>query len=84
MYLEDQCLEADPFDSRGTGITSGLSYNKGGRVVINQVDRLPVVLFGRVRDFFTKPALNPDGIPIQLPQRNFAEDALFFLGPSII
>ena len=70
-------------DSRGTGITSGLSYNKGGRVGYQPGGQVTGGdLLGRVRDFFTKPALNPDGTPIQLPQRNFAEDALFFLGPS--
>ena len=72
-----------PVDSRGTGITSGLSYNKGGRVGYEPGGQVTGGdLLGRVRDFFTKPALNPDGTPIQLPQRNFAEDALFFLGPS--
>ena len=72
-----------PVDSRGTGITSGLSYNKGGRVGYQPGGQVTGGnLLGRVRDFFTKPALNPDGTPIQLPQRNFAEDALFFLGPS--
>ena len=72
-----------PVDSRGTGITSGLSYNKGGRVGYQPGGQVTGGdLLGRVKDFFTKPALNPDGTPIQLPQRNFAEDALFFLGPS--
>ena len=72
-----------PVDSRGTGITSGLSYNKGGRVGYQPGGQVTGGdLLGRVRDFFTKPALNPDGTPVQLPQRNFAEDALFFLGPS--
>ena len=72
-----------PVDSRGTGITSGLSYNKGGRVGYEPGGQVTGGdLLGRVRDFFTKPALNPDGTPVQLPQRNFAEDALFFLGPS--
>ena len=52
-----------------------MGYQPGGQVTGGD-------LLGRVRDFFTKPALNPDGTPIQLPQRNFAEDALFFLGPS--
>ena len=52
-----------------------MGYQPGGQVTGGD-------LLGRVRDFFTKPALNPDGTPVQLPQRNFAEDALFFLGPS--
>ena len=72
-----------PVDSRGTGITSGLSYNKGGRVGYQPGGQVTGGdLLGRVKDFFTKPALNPDGTPVQLPKRNFAEDALFFLGPS--
>ena len=70
-------------DSRGTGITSGLSYNKGGRVGYQPGGQVTGGdLLGRVKDFFTKPALNPDGTPVQVPRRNFAEDALFFAGPG--
>jgi hypothetical protein len=39
-------------------------------------------LLQRATDFFTKPALNPDGTPVQVPRRNFAEDAMFFIGPG--
>jgi hypothetical protein len=39
-------------------------------------------LLQRATDFFTKPALNPDGTPVQVPRRNFAEDMMFFIGPG--
>ena len=39
-------------------------------------------LLQRATDFFTKPALGLDGQPIQVPRRNFAEDAMFFIGPG--
>ena len=71
-----------PVDSRGTGITSGLSYNKGGRVGYQTGGQTGGSLLERARDFFTKPALNPDGTPIQLPQRNFAEDMMVVTGPG--
>ena len=40
---------------------------------------------GRVRNFFSnlmKPALNADGTPVTLPNRNFVEDLTFVAGPS--
>jgi hypothetical protein len=65
-------------DSRGTGIASGLSYEKGGRVGYATGGDI----MARLSNFFTKPALNPDGTPITLPQRNFIEDASFLIGPG--
>ena len=70
-------------DSRGTGIASGLGYEKGGRVgyapggAVTGGD-----IMSRLSNFFTKPALNPDGTPITLPQRNFVDDAAFLIGPG--
>jgi len=70
-------------DSRGTGITSGLSYNKGGRVGYEPGGQVTGgSLLQRAKDFFTKPALNPDGTPVQVPRRNFAEDMMFITGPG--
>ena len=40
---------------------------------------------GRVRNFFSnlmKPALNADGTPVTLPNRNFVEDLTFVAGPG--
>ena len=71
-----------PVDSRGTGITSGLSYNKGGRVGYQTGGQTGGSLLERARDFFTKPALNPDGTPVQVPRRNFTEDLMFVTGPG--
>ena len=65
-------------DSRGTGIASGLSYEKGGRVGYATGGDI----MARLSNFFTKPALNPDGTPITLPQRNFVDDAAFLIGPG--
>ena len=65
-------------DSRGTGITSGLGYEKGGRVGYATGGDI----MARLSNFFTKPALNPDGTPITLPQRNFVDDAAFLIGPG--
>ena len=70
-------------DGRGTGIASGLGYQKGGRVgyapggAVTGGD-----IMSRLSNFFTKPALNPDGTPITLPQRNFVDDAAFLIGPG--
>ena len=68
-------------DSRGTGITTGL--DRPGM----QGGGMPPATTGgsllqRATDFFTKPALNPDGTPVTLPQRNFAEDLMFITGPG--
>ena len=68
-------------NSRGTGITTGL--DRPGM----QGGGMPPATTGgsllqRATDFFTKPALGPDGKPIPVPRRNFAEDAMFFLGPG--
>ena len=68
-------------DSRGTGITTGL--DRPGM----QGGGMPPATTGgsllqRATDFFTKPALGPDGQPIPVPRRNFAEDAMFFIGPG--
>ena len=65
-------------DGRGTGIASGLSYEKGGRVGYATGGDI----MARLSNFFTKPALNPDGTPITLPQRNIVDDAAFLLGPG--
>ena len=70
-------------DGRGTGIASCLGYQKGGRVgyapggAVTGGD-----IMSRLSNFFTKPALNPDGTPITLPQRNFVDDAAFLIGPG--
>jgi hypothetical protein len=68
-------------DSRGTGITTGL--DRPGM----QGGGMPPATTGgsllqRATDFFTKPALGPDGQPIPVPRRNFAEDMMFFVGPG--
>jgi len=70
-------------DSRGTGITSGLGYEKGGRVGYKDAGAVTGGdIMSRLSNFFTKPALNPDGTPITLPKRNFVDDATFLLGPG--
>ena len=68
-------------DSRGTGITTGLDRPgmKGGGMPPATTGGS---LLQRATDFFTKPALGPDGQPIPVPRRNFAEDAMFFIGPG--
>ena len=68
-------------DSRGTGITTGLDRPgmQGGGMPPATTGRS---LLQRATDFFTKPALGPDGQPIPVPRRNFAEDAMFFIGPG--
>ena len=96
-----------PVDSRGTGITSGLSYNKGGRVGLRGGGMPPVTggdLMSRIKSantlFFDSPRNAPGfdrnqrktflgmGIPgtggpgIPFEKRNFAEDAMFFIGPG--
>ena len=68
-------------DSRGTGITTGL--DRPGM----QGGGMPPATTGgsllqRATDFFTKPALNPDGTPVTLPKRNFVEDLMFITGPG--
>ena len=68
-------------NSRGTGITTGL--DRPGM----QGGGMPPATTGgsllqRATDFFTKPALGPDGKPIPVPRRNFAEDMMFFVGPG--
>ena len=67
-------------DSRGTGITTGL--DRPGMQGGGMPPTTGGSLLQRATDFFTKPALNPDGTPVQVPRRNFAEDAMFFLGPG--
>jgi len=70
-------------DGRGTGITSGLGYEKGGRVGYKDAGAVTGGdIMSRLSNFFTKPALNPDGTPITLPKRNFVDDAAFLLGPG--
>ena len=70
-------------DSRGTGIASGLSYEKGGRVGYKDAGAVTGGdIMARLSNFFTKPALNPDGTPITLPQRNIVDDAAFLIGPG--
>ena len=70
-------------DGRGTGIASGLGYQKGGRVgyapggAVTGGD-----IMSRLSNFFNSPALNPDGTPVTLPQRNFVDDAAFLIGPG--
>jgi hypothetical protein len=68
-------------DSRGTGITTGLDRPgmKGGGMPPATTGGS---LLQRATDFFTKPALGPDGQPIPVPRRNFAEDMMFFVGPG--
>ena len=68
-------------DSRGTGITTGL--DRPGM----QGGGMPPATTGgsllqRASDFVSKPALGPDGKPIPVPRRNFAEDMMFFIGPG--
>ena len=68
-------------DSRGTGITSGLGYEKGGRVGYETGGSI----MDRARNFFStmmQPARNPDGSMVQIPKRNFAEDMMFVTGPG--
>ena len=67
-------------DSRGTGITTGL--DRPGMQGGGMPPTTGGSLLQRATDFFTKPALGPDGQPIQVPRRNFAEDMMFFLGPG--
>src|SRR5210317_1515678 len=70
-------------DGRGTGITSGLGYEKGGRVGYKDAGAVTGGdIIARLSNFFTKPALNPDGTPITLPQRNIVDDAAFLIGPG--
>jgi len=69
-------------DSRGTGITSGLDRPglQGGGMPPTGGS-----LLNRAGNFFSglmQPALNPDGSPVTLPQRNFAEDLMFVAGPG--
>ena len=101
-----------PVDSRGTGITSGLSYNKGGRVGYRPGGQVTGgSLMDRIRSanslFFNDPArfapgfdrtqpktflgmnipgtgmaVDSEGNPISIPQRNFAEDLMFVTGPG--
>ena len=68
-------------DSRGTGITTGLDRPgmQGGGMPPATTGRS---LLQRATDFFTKPALGPDGQPIPFQTRNFADDAMFVLGPG--
>jgi len=65
-------------DSRGTGIASGLSYEKGGRVGYATGGDI----MARLSNFFNSPALNPDGTPVTLPRRNIVDDAAFLIGPG--
>jgi len=68
-------------DSRGTGIASGLGYEKGGRVGYETGSSI----MDRARNFFStmmQPARNPDGSMVQIPKRNFAEDMMFVAGPG--
>jgi len=68
-------------DSRGTGIASGLGYEKGGRVGYETGGSI----MDRARNFFStmmQPARNPDGSMVQIPKRNFAEDMMFVAGPG--
>ena len=67
-------------DSRGTGITTG--RDRPGMQGGGMPPTTGGSLLQRATDFFTKPALGPDGQPIPVPRRNFAEDAMFFLGPG--
>ena len=101
-----------PVDSRGTGITSGLSYNKGGRVGYQPGGQVTGgSIMDRIRSanslFFNDPArfapgfdrtqpktflgmnipgtgmaVDSEGNPISIPQRNFAEDLMFVTGPG--
>ena len=66
-------------NSRGTGITSGL--DRPGLQGGGQPPATGGSLLQRAKDFFTKPALGPDGQPIPFQTRNFADDAMF-LGPG--
>jgi hypothetical protein len=73
-------------DSRGTGITSGLGYEKGGRVGYEPGGTVTGgSIMDRARNFFStmmQPARNPDGSMVQIPKRNFAEDMMFVAGPG--
>ena len=72
-----------PIDSRGTGITSGLSYNKGGRVGYQTGGQTGGSLLERAKNFFTMPAPNQNLKELGLiPQRNFVEDLMFVTGPG--
>ena len=62
-------------DSRGTGITSGLSYKKGGRVGY-EPDAGAVTggdIMSRSSKLFNSPALNNDGKKGRLPRRNIVD-----------
>ena len=69
-------------DSRGTGITSGLGYEKGGRVGLrtrwNSNGLLVLIQDARARNFFStmmQPAMQiPMEVWLEIPKRNFAED----------
>ena len=70
-------------DGRGTGIASGLGYEKGGRVGYQPGGAVTGgSIMNRLSNFFNSPALNPDGTPVTLPRRNIVDDAAFFLGPG--
>jgi len=70
-------------DGRGTGITSGLGYEKGGRVGYEPGGSVTGGdIMSRLSNFFTKPALGPDGKPIPFQTRNIVDDAAFLIGPG--
>jgi hypothetical protein len=70
-------------DGRGTGITSGLGYEKGGRVGYEPGGAVTGGdIMARLSNFFNSPALNPDGTPVTLPRRNIVDDAAFLIGPG--
>ena len=70
-------------DSRGTGIASGLGYQKGGRVGYEPGGAVTGGdIMSRLSNFFNSPALNPDGTPVTLPRRNIVDDAAFLIGPG--
>ncbi len=70
-------------DSRGTGITSGLGYEKGGRVGYEPGGAVTGGdIMSRLSNFFNSPALGPDGKPIPFQTRNIVDDAAFLIGPG--
>ena len=70
-------------DGRGTGITSGLGYEKGGRVGYEPGGAVTGGdIMARLSNFFNSPALGPDGKPVTLPRRNIVDDAAFLIGPG--
>ena len=82
ILLNDKVFAKNKLLKKTTKNKAGVLLATGPSIKYQNLKKLKNFDCFSLSNFFTKPALNPDGTPITLPKRNFVDDAAFLLGPG--